>query len=405
MTAPLSVLMLTPMEPYPPIGGARSVYYGDIEQLHARGHRVRLLSLTGRSDNDPANMAPIAEVEYFVAEKRSRAIRALGNLGASLPFSVQSCRNELLLARALELIRGGDVDVVVLQELPMAEYARFFAQRAPIPVYYRGHTVMTAMMKRFAARQSNPVIRIFASRQAKKCERFEAEIAREVDCVSQISYVDAEEIGRASGVDPVHALFPSIDLATNSPGPPGEREPLQVIHCGTLEPITTLPAMLWFAREVWPRIRERKPEARLDLVGRTTPSELSEMEADGVRVVGPVDDMLPHLRRGAVFISPMFAGSGIRLSILNAMATGNAIVATSVAAEGVPFADGHDLFIADEPAAFSDAVCRLLDDEDLRRRTGEHARSTLEGGLFSAEENGARLEAHLREAIANFAAG
>ena len=50
--------------------------------------------------------------------------------------------------------------------------------------------------------------------------------------------------------------------------------------------------MLWFAQEVWPRIRERMPAARLDLVGRATPSPLSDMEDRGVRVLGPVDDML-----------------------------------------------------------------------------------------------------------------
>jgi len=404
MTAPLSVLMLTPMEPHPPIGGARSVYYADVSQLHERGHRVRVLSLTGLVDADPSALSPLAEVEYFHAPKASRVRQLLGNLGRPLPFSVQRQRNAALLARAVELIRAGEVDVVVLEELLMGEYARFFAKQAPVPVYYRGHTVMTAVMERFAETAANPLVRAFAARQAAKCERFESEVMREFDCVSQISYVDAEEIGRASGVDRVHALFPTIDLETNSPGADEDREPLTVISCGTLEPITTLPAMLWFAREVWPRIRERKPGARLDLVGRTTPSELDEMRPAGVQVVGPVEDMLPHLRRGAVFVSPMFTGSGIRLSILNAMATGNAIVATSVAAEGVPCTNGQDVFIADEPDDFCDAVCRLLDDAALRRRTGERARRTLESGLFSRAENAERLEAHLREAIRSFEA-
>jgi glycosyltransferase involved in cell wall biosynthesis len=286
----------------------------------------------------------------------------------------------------------------------MAEYARFFSAAAPVPVYYRGHTVVTAVMQRFAEQATNPLMRFFAEQQARKCEHFEAEIMREFDCVSQISYVDAEEIGRASGLGRVHALFPTIDLEENTPGEVEARDPNLVISCGTLEPITTLPAMLWFAREVWPLVRERKPEARLELVGRATPSELDDMRSEGVQVVGPVPDALPHLRRGAVFISPMFTGSGVRLSILNAMATGNAVVATSVSAEGIPFTDGQDLFIADKAKAFAKAVCRLLGDPDLRRRTGARARDTLESGLFTHTENGLRLEAHLVEAIENFRA-
>lgn len=404
MTAPLSVLVLTAMEPHPPIGGARSVYHADIEQLHERGHRVRLLSLTGLRDADPEPLAPIAEAEYFYAAKPPRATQLLANLGRRVPFSIQRQRNPALLARAVELIRRGEVDVVVVEELLMAEYARFFARTAPVPVYYRGHTVMSSVMRRFAAGTKNPLVRVFATRQASKCTRFEAEIMAEFDCVSQISDVDADEIRRASGVEPIHTLFPTIDLEANTPGPAEARDPLLVISCGTLEPITTLPAMLWFARNVWPRIRARKPEARLELVGRATPSALNGMEADGVHVVGPVSDMLPHLRRGAVFVSPMFTGSGVRLSILNAMATGNAIVATRVSAEGVPFTEEADLFLADEPEDFCNVVCRLLDDPELRRRSGEHARRTIESGLFSQDENGARLEAHLREAIRRFAA-
>jgi len=55
-------------------------------------------------------------------------------------------------------------------------------------------------------------------------------------------------------------------LGMGPPPPPGEEEP-EVINAGK-QPITTLPAMLWLAREVWPRVRARVPDARLELVGR-----------------------------------------------------------------------------------------------------------------------------------------
>ena len=405
MGAPLSVLMLTPMEPHPPIGGARIVYYADLEALHARGHRVHVLSLTGLAGADPGALAPLAHAEYFHAAKPSRVRQLIANLGSPVPYSIERQRNDALLARGVELVRAGAVEVVLVEELLMAEYARLFAERgARVPFYLRGHTVTTLVMRRFAERARNPVLARLAARQAAKCARFESQIVREVDCVSQVSQVDAREIAQMSGVDPIHTLFPTIDLERYAPGPQEGREPDVVVSCGTLEPITTLPAMLWLAREVWPLVRRRRPQARLDLVGRATPSPLDDMEREGVRVLGPVPDMLPHLRRGAVFVSPMFVGSGIRLSILNAMATGNAIVATSVSAEGVPYSDGGDLFVADDPEAFADRVCALLADPELRASAGRRARATLESGLFGAEENGVRLESHLREAISRFRA-
>ena len=75
---------------------------------------------------------------------------------------------------------------------------------------------------------------------------------------------------------------------------------------------------------------------------------------------------------------PLRIGSGTRLKILEALAMGKAIVSTSVGAEGLDLKDGEEIFIADEPTVFADAVTRLLTDASLRRRLGEHGRARVE---------------------------
>jgi glycosyltransferase involved in cell wall biosynthesis len=56
------------------------------------------------------------------------------------------------------------------------------------------------------------------------------------------------------------------------------------------------------------------------------------------------------------------------------MAMAKAIVSTSRGAEGIEAVPGRDLLIADEPAAFADAVNGLLADPARAARIGQLAR-------------------------------
>lgn len=72
------------------------------------------------------------------------------------------------------------------------------------------------------------------------------------------------------------------------------------------------------------------------------------------------------------------AGGGTRLKILAAWAMGKAIVSTSVGCEGLHVVEGENMLVRDTPEGFADAVRRVLEDAELRRRLGEHGRRTVE---------------------------
>ena len=56
------------------------------------------------------------------------------------------------------------------------------------------------------------------------------------------------------------------------------------------------------------------------------------------------------------------------------MAMGKAIVSTTLGAEGIETVRGRDLLVEDEPAAFAEAVNRLLASPSLAARMGQAAR-------------------------------
>ena len=134
--------------------------------------------------------------------------------------------------------------------------------------------------------------------------------------------------------------------------------------------------MVHFCREMLGRIQAAEPDATLGIVGRSpTPTvRRLALEHTGVTVTGRVDDIRPHVAKGAVYVVPLRIGGGTRLKIFEAMAMGKAVVSTTVGAEGLPVASGRDLVIADDPARFADAVVGLIRDEAARRRLEEAAR-------------------------------
>src|SRR5581483_1396796 len=120
-------------------------------------------------------------------------------------------------------------------------------------------------------------------------------------------------------------------------------------------------AVLWFAREVLPRVRARIPSASFRVVGAYPPAAVTELagEIEGLELAGMVPETASHYRRAAVFVAPILRGSGTRLKILEAMASGCPVVSTTIGAEGLGAGDG-EIRIADDPASFADAVCALL---------------------------------------------
>ena len=63
------------------------------------------------------------------------------------------------------------------------------------------------------------------------------------------------------------------------------------------------------------------------------------------------------------------------MKLLEYMAAARAIVSSTKGAEGIAYADGRDLRIADAPEAFAREVLDLLDDPAEARQLGQRARA------------------------------
>lgn len=179
------------------------------------------------------------------------------------------------------------------------------------------------------------------------------------DAVIAIQAAEAEFVaGHVSGTEVLLAPM----AAKPVPAPqPGRGSLLLFVGSNTAPNVVGL---RWFLDEVWPSVRAAIPEAELNVAG--TVGRAFDQAPPGVAFLGLVDDLDALYREAAVFVSPLTFGSGLKIKLIEALAAGKAIVATSVTLQGVEELVGPAIRLADAAPAFAEAVIAFLADPAMR---------------------------------------
>ncbi len=142
---------------------------------------------------------------------------------------------------------------------------------------------------------------------------------------------------------------------------------------GTADWPPTAGAMRALAEDVWPRVRRIAPDAQLVVAGRAT-DKLGLPAA--LEVLGEVPSAREFFRGISVLVFPLRRGSGMKVKVLEAMASGVPVVTTPAGAEGIAPSDG--VVVHTEPDAIAAATADLLVDEEARKQRGAAARADFE---------------------------
>jgi glycosyltransferase involved in cell wall biosynthesis len=133
---------------------------------------------------------------------------------------------------------------------------------------------------------------------------------------------------------------------------------------GTADWPPTAAAMRALAEDVWPQVRRLAPEAQLVVAGRG---------ADRLGVGVEVPSAADFFQRISVLVFPLRRGSGMKVKVLEAMASGVPVVTTPAGAEGIAESDG--VVVRTKTADLASAAAELLRDETARKQRGVAGRA------------------------------
>jgi glycosyltransferase involved in cell wall biosynthesis len=405
----MKILILSPYPPYPPHGGGTMRIYQLIRGL-ARRYDLTCLSFVPDLAAEHA-LAPLQRICRVVVvrgpQQRSLAQRAWTTLASRLPdMALRNALPEystalraLLATESFDIIQAESIEMAgYLQQVMSYELRVLSSNRSP-------HSKLKTQKSKLVLDQFNAEYLLqkrafladawqpsrwhaaaYSLAQWLKLARYEAQVVRECDAVLAVADEDrATLLGGApgaqigvvpNGVDTDY--FSRAALRRERAGQLSLAGPT-LVFSGTLDFRPNVDALIWFAHKVLPRLRARRPDLRLLVVGKRPALALHQLARAGQLILtGEVPDARPYIASATVYIVPMRIGGGVRLKLLEALALEAPVVSTRMGAEGVAgLRAGEHCLLADDPADFAAAVLRLIDDPELGQQLGAAGRGLV----------------------------
>jgi sugar transferase (PEP-CTERM/EpsH1 system associated) len=358
----MNLLVLVHRIPYPPNKGDKIRSYHELRYLAAR-HRVHLGCLADQPEDlahVPLLRQMATSLEVVPLDPRRARLRSLAALASTEPLSVRYFASRRLQAWVDATLRRERIDAVLLFSSPMWAYV---AQRG-LPVVMDFCDVDSDKWRQYAERAPWLMRPVYAL-EARRLRAWEQEALHG----AAASVLVAERERRLWSDLPValqtkvHVVRNGVDLQFFTPRRSPDPGADTIVFTGAMDYYANVDAVTFFAREVLPRVRARRPGAQFVIVGSRPTDEVRALAAlPGVQVTGFVDDVRDWYARASVCVVPLRIARGIQNKLLEALAMQRPVVCTAAAADGLGAGGGDGIRIADGAPALADAVIEVLAD-------------------------------------------
>ena len=385
--------------PYPPKRGGKIRPFNMIRHLSA-SHEVVVASLArspAEAEEGRGLAAHCAHYEMVTVRNPVQVARMIARLPTRAPSSIGFFHSPDLARRIRVLLATEDFDLVFVHCSSVAHYVRHVRG---IPKILDFGDMDSQKWLEYGRCKPFPLSLDYRL-EGVKLEAEEKRLARNFELCTATTRAEWETLeSYRSGT--ATDWFPNgVDSEYFAPS----TEPYDVdtiSFVGRMDYFPNQECMFRFCREAFPRIRERRPQAKLVIVGADPSTAIRKLgELPGVTVTGSVPDVRPYLHRSALMVAPLAIARGTQNKILEAMAAGVPVVTSSVAAGGVDAVPGEHLLVADSPEEIAAAALRIMDDPELRRCYAQAGRARVLAN-HAWEASMRRLDGIIERCVAQF---
>ncbi len=378
----MDILFLSNVLPFPLDAGPKLRSYYVLRYL-AQFHRVTLLAHTRASDTQAAldHMRSFCHAVVPVPIRRSRARDA-----AFMLTSFARAKSFLILRDDLPEMRAAIASVTAKQhfdavhadQLSTAHYALQVSNTQHV---LDQHNAVWTIVERLARNETLMPKRWVMEREAHLLKQHEAAMGQTFDRVITVTAQDRQALEFSDA--PTRAPMLTIPICIDTSDTPAlarHPHPKHIACVGGMFYPPNADGVLWFAREILPRIWAEFPDTKFFVVGTRPTAELVQLGERDARIVvtGYVQDTTPILQETAAFVVPLRAGGGMRVKILDAWARALPIVTTTIGCEGISVRQEENALIADTPDEFARAVMRLRRERALGEQIARAGRAWVQ---------------------------
>lgn len=362
----------------------------------SRQHQVTLVTTNGPGD-DPDGLAAelphcdrVVSVPYVLPKRGSaRLAVALARSWLSrFPVDLWKCRVPAVQRQVRQMLQANRFDLCVADFLVATSNVPMWrSQDGPrnpgtvggdVPVVHFSHNVEHRLWQRLCRNESRLWRRALLEIEWRKMRRCEARACTDAQLTIAVSQADRDSLAALAPDARIRAITTGVDISFFRPNGATEK-PNSLVFTGAMDWYPNEDGILDFIDSTLPLVRRDIPDASLTVVGRNPTMRLRSAAARaGVQITGTVQDVRPFVADAAVFVVPLRVGGGTRLKILEALAMGKSVVATTIGAEGLPLTNGEHFIAADAPPDFARALVSLLREPARRKALGDAGRQLVE---------------------------
>ena len=354
------LLFLSHCLPYPPHAGVTSRTYHILRQL-VEAFDIALLAFSRRHHQaDTASressrraleqVVASAESPVPIASEHSRARLLWDHLRSILtrqPYTAYQYRSAAFRGQLERVISRGRPDLVHLDAIDLNHWV---PQLPSVPTTCTHHDIESHWLRRRADHTDSRSLKAYIHYQADLVEKMQWRLCPRFAANVVVSELDAERLATLAPGSRTVVAPNGVDTQYFTPQANAAVVPGRVVFVGPTYVFPNRDAVDYLLSDIWPRIRAARSDASLVLVGWSSDAERARYGSHaGVTSVGHVPDIRPLLAEACCCIVPIRVGGGTRIKILDAWASGKAVVSTSLGSEGLRALDEENILVRDTP--------------------------------------------------------
>ena len=287
--------------------------------------------------------------------KHGKIIRVLAIIGKFwLPLKVSMKSSKKMKNDILSCLNTHKIDAIFI------EYPYLLVNvpiKIDVPIILAQHNLEFNKIKKMSA-YYNFFKKMMMLHESFRLKKYEYKNIKNnlVSLYTFISKENKKEFENLYGVNNTYLLPVGYDICTRCQS---TYQKGKIVFVGAMNSFQNIVAIEWFAHKIFPAIMSSFVNAKLYIIGKNPDKKILSLRSENIVVTGTVDQINEYINDAHLYIIPLVFGDGVKIKTLEAFATGNIVISTSIGVEGIDFIPDHDYILANTEGEFIES-CKLV---------------------------------------------